>query len=349
MQQTGILSPAFPINPISLMLTFDNQIPPNTLDCAAYKHGRRTRSIDIDEISDVLAEDDTFVWVAVFEPDLELMAKLQEEFGLHQLAIDDALAAHQRPKLEEYGDILFIVLHTAARTNNKLQIGETHLFLGPRFLVAVRHGPSFGYDKVRERFEAIPDQLAKGPGFALYAVMDYVVDNYRPIMDALEAHFQQLERDLFSMQFSRDCLEELYSLRRQLLSLRSIALPLIDICNALIRFHTEIIPKESRIYFRDINDHVIRIAESSANTSDMVTAAMQVNLSLVTVGQNEIVKKLAGWGAILAIPTMVFSLYGMNFRHMPELDWEWAYPAVLAGVGLASLWLYRKLKKADWL
>lgn len=324
-------------------------INPN-FNCAAYKHGRKIADISLDEISDTLKQEGTFIWVSMVEPDILMLQKVQDEFGLHQLAIEDAHAAHQRPKLEEYGDsTLFIVLQTAAFLIDKLHMGETHLFLGPRFLVSVRHGPSQSYEKVRERCESMPDQLAKGPGFALYAIMDFVVDNYRPIVDSLEQRFQKLESDLFGKQFSRECLQELYDLRRQLLVLRAAALPLIDICNALIRFHTDIIPRDSRIYFRDISDHVIRVADTTGNISDMVTAAMQVNLALVTVGQNEIVKKLAGWGAILAIPTMVFSLYGMNFRHMPELNWEWAYPAVLAGVGAACFWLHRKLKRADWL
>jgi len=305
--------------------------------------------ISLDEISDVLQQENTFIWVSMFEPDMQMLEKIQEEFGLHQLAIDDAHAAHQRPKLEEYGDTLFIVLQTAMLMDGNLDIGETHLFLGSRFLVSVRHGPSANYEKVRERIESVPDQLANGPGFALYAIMDFVVDNYRPIVDTLEQRFQKLEAELFGKQFSRECLEELYDLRRQLLLLRSAAVPLIDICNALIRFHTGIIPKESRIYFRDINDHVIRIADTTHNTSDLVTAAMQVNLALVTVGQNEIVKKLAGWGAILAIPTMVFSLYGMNFKYMPEMNWEWAYPTVLAIVGVACIGLHRKLRRDGWL
>lgn len=319
------------------------------VNCAVYRHGRKLGDISLEEISDYLLQEGTFIWVSMYEPSIKQLSQIQEEFGLHQLAIEDAHVAHQRPKLEEYGDTLFIALRTAVFEAEELRMGETQLFLGPRFLVSVRHGPSQSYDPVRERCETMPEQLAKGPGFALYAIMDFVVDNYRPVVDILEQRFQNLESGLFGNRFSREVLQDLYDLRRQLLMLRSAALPLIDVCNALIRFHSEIIPRESRVYFRDVSDHVIRVADATGNISDMATAAMQVNLALVTVGQNEIVKKLAGWGAILAIPTMVFSLYGMNFRHMPELHWEWSYPLVLGVVGVACLWLYRKLKRADWL
>lgn len=321
----------------------------SNVHCTVYRHGRKTGRIPLDEISEYVVQEGVFLWVGMYEPTLEQLAKVQEEFGLHPLAIEDAHAAHQRPKLEEYGDTLFIALRTAAFEADELHMGETQLFLGHRFLVSVRHGPSQSYDPVRARCESMPEHLAKGPGFALYAILDFVVDNYRPVLDELEQRFEALEGNLFGKRFSRECLQELYDLRRQLLMLRSASLPLIDVCNALIRFHSDIIPRDSRVYFRDVTDHVIRIADTTANISDMATAAMQVNLSLVTVGQNEVVKKLAGWGAILAIPTMVFSLYGMNFRHMPELHWEWSYPLVLGGVGIACIWLYRKLKRADWL
>ncbi|MEA5098766.1 MAG: magnesium and cobalt transport protein CorA [Burkholderiaceae bacterium] len=281
--------------------------------CAAYMYGKKLANIRLDDISEYLKHEDAFIWVGLHETDLLLLPKLQEEFGLHQLAIDDANAAHQRPKLEEYGDTVFIVLRTVKLCPDKdiPKFGETHLFLGRRFLVSVRRGHSQSYAKVHERCEQMQEQMSEGPGFAMYALMDFVVDNYRPIIDVLQQRFEKLEDDLFNARFSSECLKELYELKRQLLLLRNAVAPMLDICNALIRFHTDIIPRESRVYFRDIYDHVLRLNEAIDNMRDMVTAAMQVDLAMISVGQNEIVKKLASWGAILAIPTMVFSMYGM--------------------------------------
>lgn len=319
------------------------------INCVAYKDGKRLGDLKFDDISEVLKEPGTFVWLGLRGSNLDLLAKIQQEFGLHELAIEDTRAAHQRPKLEEYGDSVFLVLHPAHWIDAELQFGETHLFVGPRFLVSVRHGPSMGYQRVRERCETMPQQLAKGPGFALYAILDYVVDNYVPVVDGLNQRFEQLEAEIFKRQANRESLEELYELKRELLLLRSATTPLLDICNQLTRFHANIIPKDVRPYFRDISDHVKRIDQAIDSMREMLTAAMQVHLSLVTVRQNEVVKRLAGWGAILALPTMVFSLYGMNFKHMPELEWPVAYPAVMGGVASGCAVLYHKLKRVGWL
>lgn len=319
------------------------------INCSAYKNGAKLPDFSVDEISDVLQQEDTFVWLGLLEPNEELLLKIQEEFGLHELAVEDAHRAHQRPKIEEYGDSLFVVLQTAEVWEDAIHFGETHLFVGRRFLVSVRHGPSQSYRKVRERCESAPDRLAQGPGFALYAIMDFIVDNYRPIVDALRTRFEELETKIFKHRVNRDRLEDLYDLKRQLLLLQAAAEPLVEISNVLIHFHTDIIPPETRVYFRDIHDHVRRITQATGEMREMLTAAMQVNLALITVNQNEVVKKLAGWGAIFAIPTMVFSLYGMNFKHMPELNWPQAYPTVLGGVVIGCVWLYLRLKKAGWL
>ncbi|MBC7944294.1 MAG: magnesium and cobalt transport protein CorA [Burkholderiales bacterium] len=319
------------------------------VNCVAYKNGVRIRSIAVEDISEVLKQDSTFVWLGLHEPSEALLLKIQEEFNLHELAIEDAHHAHQRPKLEEYGDSLFVVLQTGQLLDNAIHFGETLIFVGRRFLVSVRHGPSLSYAKVRNRCELAADRLAQGPGFALYAIMDFVVDNYRPIVDSLQARLETIEATIFKQRFSQDCLQDLYDLRRQLVLLQSAAEPLLEICNSLIRFHTDIIPKEARAYFRDIHDHVRGVTQATSNMREMLTTAMQVNLSLVTVAQNEVVKKLAGWGAILAIPTMVFSLYGMNFKHMPELDAKLGYPIVILVVILGCLWVYRRLKRAGWL
>lgn len=331
--------------------TFLTDIIDNSMvmNCVAYQNGVSIGEVTIEDISEVLKLENTFVWLGLREANSELLAKIQEEFGLHDLAIEDACTAHQRPKVEEYGDSLFMVLHTALLVEDQLEFGETHFFLGPRFLVTVRHGASHSLSKVRERCEAMPQQLAKGPGFALYSIMDFIVDNYVPVIDGLQTRFDVLESAIFQYRPSRQTLEGLYELKRELLLLEGAITPVIDICNELMRFHSGIIPKEVRVYFRDIADHIKRIDQAIQGMREMLIAAMQVHLTFETVRQNEVVKRLAGWGAILAIPTMVFSWYGMNFRHMPELDWQYSYPLVIGGVAIVSLLLYWRLKRAGWL
>ncbi|MEC4750092.1 magnesium/cobalt transporter CorA [Methylomicrobium sp. Wu6] len=324
--------------------------PSMVMNCIAYKHGKRLGTITLEAISDVLAEDGTFVWLGLREADKALLAKIQKEFDLHELAIEDACSAHQRPKLEEYGDSLFLVLQTAQLTEDSgVAFGETHLFVGARFLVSVRHSSSLSYAKVRERCEHMPEQLNKGPGFALYALMDFIVDHYLPVVQGLEQRLDQLESDIFDKDFRNETFAQLYELKRDLLLLRGATLPWLDICSELMRFHTHIIPKDTRFYFRDVHDHAQRIHQAVEGMREMLNDAMQVHLTMATVRQNEVVKRLAGWGAILAVPTMVFSLYGMNFKHMPELDWRYAYPATLGIVIVGCIWLHRRLKSIGWL
>lgn len=304
--------------------------------CVAYQKGVGIGDVTIEDISEVLKRERTFVWLGLREANREVLHKIQEEFGLHDLAIEDACAAHQRPKIEEFGESVFMVLHTAQLSDDSVKFGETHLFLGPRFLVTVRHGASHSLSKVRSRCESMPQQLAKGPGFALYSIMDFIVDNYLPVIDGLQARFDVLESAIFQYKPSRQTMEGLYELKRELLLLESAITPVIDICNELMRFHAGMIPEDVQVYFRDIADHIKRIQQSIHSMREMLLAAMQVHLTFETVRQNDVVKKLAGWGAILAIPTMVFSWYGMNFKHMPELEWEYSYPAVIGIVLLGS-------------
>jgi magnesium transporter len=319
------------------------------MKCVAYQNGVSIGDVTIEDISEVLKREQTFVWLGLREANSELLAKIQQEFGLHDLAIEDARTAHQRPKIEEYGDSLFMVVHTAHLAKEQVEFGETHIFMGPRFLVTVRHGASHSLSKARERCEAMPQQLAKGPGFALYSIMDFIVDNYVPVIDGLQERFEVLEEAIFQYRPSRQTMEGLYELKRELLQLEGAINPVIDICNELMRFHSGFIPKDVGVYFRDIADHIKRIDQAIHGMREMLFAAMQVHLTFETVRQNEVVKRLAGWGAILAIPTMVFSWYGMNFRHMPELEWEYSYPAVVGGVMVGSVLLYLRLKRIGWL
>jgi magnesium transporter len=315
----------------------------------AYRDGRSLGPIEVDDVSEIIGQPGTFVWMGLHEPEPELLSKVQGEFGLHELAVEDARKAHQRPKLEAYGDSLFIVVKTAQVAGNDIEYGETHFFVGPHFLVSIRHGCSQGYLGVRNRCEERPDMLAKGSGYALYALLDFIVDNYQPIVGRFEAEFDELESAIFKGEFDQVTIERLYALKTRLLQLRSAAVPIEDICTQLMRFHPELIPKDIRAYFRDVHDHVVRVTETLDNLREMLTNAMQVNLALVSVRQNEVVKGLAGWGAILAIPTVLFSWYGMNFRVMPELQWRYGYPVVIGTTVVACTLLYRKLKRSGWL
>jgi magnesium transporter len=321
------------------------------VNCAAYAGGRRIADVKIEEISEVLKQPDRFVWIGLHEPDADLLKQVQVEFGLHDLAVEDALRAHQRPKLEQYGDSLFIVLRTARLNPERrgIDLGETHLFVGARYLVSVRHGASLSYADVRARCEATPQLLAKGPGFALYALMDFIVDQYFPIVDALEDDLEALEETIFGETLSRATTSRIYELKRDLLEVKRAVSPLVDICNRLMRFDIPLIPDDTRLYFRDVYDHAIRINEMVDILRELLTTALEANLSLIAVSQNEAMKKLAAWAAIIAVPTMVAGVYGMNFRHMPELEWLYGYPAAMAAtLGICGA-LYFGFRRSGWL
>jgi magnesium transporter len=319
------------------------------VNCTVYRHGVELEHILVDDISEALEAPDTFVWLGLVEPDEELMARVQQEFDLHDLAVEDAQNAHQRPKIEEYGETLFVVLHTVALAGQSIDFGETHVFVGHRFIITVRHGNSAGYASVRAKTESMPEKLATGPGYVLYSIIDFIVDQYQPCMDTLQYRFRQVEKNLFLPDPPDSNLKEFYDLKNELLALHAAAAPLTDICTQLLRFHSDIIPNGNRIYYRDILDHVARVTSSADRVGEMIHTAMQVALAQVTIAQNEVVKRLAGWGAILAVPTMIFSLYGMNFKFMPELAWRWSYPAVLLGIVAVSTLLHRRLKRFGWL
>lgn len=317
--------------------------------CTHYLPDGRRESIDFERVSDVLGAHDGFIWMGLIEPDAPLLEKLQEEFDLHELAIEDAHKAHQRPKVEQFGNTLFIAVHTAQMTGDAVQFGETHLFLGERFLITVRHGPSLSYAPARARCERDPEYLAAGPSFGLYAVLDQVVDHYFPIVDEFREALDTLEHDIFHEDFRRDTVKRLYQLKRELTRLRLAVAPLQDVLAPLVRLYPNLIHVDTRVYFRDVLDHARRIDDATDTLREMLTAAMSVNLALVTVTQGEVVKRLAGWAALLAVPTLVTGWYGMNFEAMPELASRFGYLGVVGFTLTVCLLLYRKLKKVRWL
>lgn len=319
------------------------------VNCIAYSEGRRVATIDIDSISEVLKKPDQFVWIGLHEPTAEMLTKIQLEFGLHDLAIEDAHRAHQRPKIEAYGDTLFIVLRTVHMNEKLIESGETHFFVGRNFIITVRHGSSVPYTDVRARCESTPDLLRKGPGFALYAVMDAIVDRYFPLLDDLSQELESLEDKIFDETSRRETTAQIYHLKHQLLNVKRAVSPLIDICNRLMRFDLKLIEEETRPYFRDVYDHAIRINEMVDNCRDLLSTALEANLSLISISQNEVSKRFAGWAAIIGIPTMVAGIYGMNFRVMPELEWRFGYPLIMILTFGSCIALYVRFKKSGWL
>ena len=321
------------------------------VNCSAYADGCKLPGITLDDIPALRDRPDAFVWLGLREPDEALMTQVKELFGLHELAAEDAHHAHQRPKVELYGDCLFVALRTAQMNEGAVKFGETHLFVGPRYLVTVRHGASLPHTTVRARCESNPRLLRKGPGFALYAILDFVVDNYFPILDSVEDAVEDLEERFFKGDFDQDDLSRLYQSKRDLVELRRAAAPLAEVCNYLLTdVFNDQVSDDIRPYFRDVYDHTLRINEAMDAVRETLALALQISLSVGAARQNDATKRLAGWGALLAIPTMVFSIYGMNFKGwFPELEWRYGYPAVMGGVTVACLLLYRKLKKSGWL
>jgi magnesium transporter len=321
------------------------------INCAAYADGIRMANVKLTDISKLLQQEEKFVWIGLHEPDEDLLAEAQEQFGLHDLAIEDAHRAHQRPKMESYGDSLFIVLRTAQMLEGKPQVvfGETHFFVGSNFMVTVRHGSTISYGEVRARCESTPQLLNKGPSFALYAVMDSIVDQYFPIIQSLTEELERLEGDVFEGKSNRETLTQIYMLKRELLEVKHAISPLIDICNRLSRFDAKLIQEETKPYFRDIYDHAIRINDMIDSTRELLTSVLEINLSLISISQNDVSKKFAGWAALLGVPTMVAGIYGMNFNNIPELNWRYGYPIILClTVGVCML-LYRHFRQSGWL
>jgi len=327
----------------------DSSNPACVINCVHYDDQGKRHDIALDAISDVIASGNGFVWVGLYDPADAVLLKLQEEFGLHDLAIDDARNAHQRPKVEAYGNSLFVVVTTAQSVQERIEYGETHAFLGPRFLVTVRHGASLSYAPVRARVEREPQLLKMGPSYCLYAVMDFVVDNYLPITIGYRDTLDALEKDIFAENYKRTTVMRLYELKRQLNKMRMAVAPLQDVLAQLRRYPGDLIPDEVKLYIRDVHDHAVRISDVIDTLREMLGTALSVNLSLVTLAQGETVKRLGAWAALLAAPTLITSWYGMNFAHMPELDKPWAYPAMIVGVGAVCVGLYRLFKRARWL
>jgi magnesium transporter len=328
-----------------------NKTPSKTIvNCVAYSHGRRKADVPLSQVHELLRENNQFVWIGLHEPSEEVLEQVQREFGLHDLAVEDAHNAHQRPKVEMYEDSIFVVLRTAQiNKEHHIEFGETHFFVGANYIVTVRHGASVSYADVRSRCESAPQMLSKGQGFALYAVMDFIVDQYYPVMHEMEIELESIEDKIFKEKPSRETTEQIYQLKRELLEVKRAVSPLVDVCNRLMRFDIKSISEDTRPYFRDVYDHVVRINEMVENTRELLNTALEANFSLISISQNDVSKKFAGWAAIIAVPTMVAGFYGMNFKFIPETEWPFGFYAVLLlTVGLCVL-LYYLFRRSGWL
>jgi magnesium transporter len=321
------------------------------VDCALYDQGRRrAERLEPRDAYDAAREDGAFVWIGLHEPSNDEFDSIQREFELHELAVEDAIHAHQRPKLETYGDTVFLVLKTARYIDPEevIQFGEILVFLGRDFVVTVRHGEATSLAGVREELEARPDLLRHGPGAVLHAIVDRVVDGYVPAVSGLEEDIEEVENEVFSDDRHNPA-ERIYRLKRETQQFHRAAAPLLDPMDRLTAGRVEQVHPEVRAYFQDVNDHLTRVNDRLDALGDGLTSILQANLAQVTVRQNEDVRKISAIVAIIAVPTMIAGIYGMNFEHMPELETELGYPLVLGLMATICLVLYRYFRRSGWL
>lgn len=319
------------------------------INCAAYQDGRKLGDIRKEEIHEYLSRPGSFVWVALKDATPEELSEMQQQFGLHELAVEDARQGHQRPKLEEYGDSLFAVVHTIEFIGEELHVGELNIFVGRNYVLSVRNHTEQGFTSVRTRTEREPHLLKLGSGFVLYALIDTVVDRYFPALETLEEGLEQLEERIFSGAPARENVEQLYALKQKLTTLKHAAGPLQETAGKLYGGRVPEVCSGTQDYFRDVYDHLLRINQSIDSLRDMVTTAISVNLSLITVHENETVKQLAAYAALVAVPTMIAGVYGMNFEQMPELKWAWGYPLAVGLMVVIDAYLFYRFRQAKWL
>jgi magnesium transporter len=319
------------------------------VNCAAYQNGRKLADVAVSEIHAYVSRPDCFVWVALKDPEPAELAAMQSEFDLHDLTIEDAHHGHQRPKIEEYGESLFVVLHMLEFAREELNVGEVGIFVGKNYVLSVRRGAERGFTEVRALCEREPELLRHGSGYVLYALMDAVVDRYFPILDALETDLELIEDRIFANQTSRANIEDLYELKRKLTLLKHAAEPLLEATGKLFGGRVPQICAGLQEYFRDVFDHLYRLNQYIDSLRDMVTTAISVNLSLITIQENEVTKRLASYAALVAVPTLIAGVYGMNFQHMPELASPYGYPLTLVVMAGLDGYLFYRFRKAKWL
>jgi magnesium transporter len=319
------------------------------INCVAYQNGVKLRDLPVEDISDYVSKPDCFVWVALQDATHEDLVKMQEEFNLHPLAVEDAQHGHQRPKVEEYGDSLFVVMHLPEIIDGELHVGEVDVFAGKNYVLSVRNRSNQGFLGVRSRCERESHLLQHGSGFVLYALMDAVVDRYFPLTDALESELEAIEEIIFAKGKARSNIERLYELKRKITVLKHAVTPLMEASGKLYGGRVPQVCVSHDAYFRDVYDHLVRINQTLDGIRDTVGTAIQVNLSMVTIEESEVNKRLAAWAGIFAVATAFAGIWGMNFKAMPELDWAYGYPTALAVIATACGILYYRFRRAGWL
>jgi magnesium transporter len=320
------------------------------IGCVAYQDGKKLGDISVAQIQEYLHRPRCFVWVALNDPSSAELAEMQTAFELHPLAVEDALVGHQRPKIEEYGDSLFAVLHLVEPAEGEYRVGELAIFAGPNYVVTVRSRAQKGLAEVRARCEREPQLLRQGPGFVLYAIIDAIVDRYFPILDALEDELDGVEQRIFAPEGApRGNIEALYAIKQRLMVMKHAVAPLLEGVSNLSGARVPVLCTKISEYFRDIYDHLQRLNQTADSIRDTIATAISVNLSMITLQENETMKRLAAYAALLAIPTMIAGIYGMNFEHMPELKWRFGYEFSLLFMGGIDVLLYFQFKKIKWL
>jgi magnesium transporter len=319
------------------------------INCVAYQEGRKLADIPAEEIGATLRRPDTFVWVALRDGTDAELAQMQREFGLHELAVEDARKGHQRPKLEEFGDTLFAVLHLIEPERGEWNVGEVAIFVGRNFVLSVRNRSTQHFLGVRERCEREPELLRFGAGFVFYALMDAVVDRYFPLLDALETELEAIEAQIFERGAARVNIERLYALKRRATLLRHAAAPLLEVADKLHGGRVPPVCTGVQDYFRDVQDHLVRINSAIDTLRETIGTAIQVNVSMVAIEQGETTKRLAAWAAVFGVCTALVGVWGMNFEHMPELKWRYGYAMALAAIVTAATLMYWRFRRAGWL
>ncbi|NVZ99983.1 magnesium and cobalt transport protein CorA [Pseudomonas gingeri] len=316
---------------------------------AVYSAGRKVTNITLDEGAAWAAKPDHFVWIGLEEPNAQELANLQKQFNLHELAIEDALEKHSRPKLETFGDALFIVTYSPIRHEGKLEFIETHIFAGNGYIITCRNGHSKSYAHVRQRCEARPLLLEHGEDFVLYALLDFVTESYQPVSEAIHGEIDELEKNVLSSSLNETDIQRIHHLRRDVLRLRRYVAPMVEISEEVSRLDFPFIDKNMRPYFRDVQIHVTRQMEDLATLRDIASQTIEVGVLLEAARQSIVQRKFAAWAAILAFPTAVAGIYGMNFQNMPELSWHYGYFAVLGFISVGCVGLWASFKKSGWL
>jgi magnesium transporter len=319
------------------------------VNCVVYQDGKKVADIAKGEIHDYLARPGSFVWVALRDATDAEMEEMRGQFDLHELSVEDARHGHQRPKIEEYGDELFVVMHMVEVAGDELHVGEVNIFTGKNYVLSVRNHTEQGFLGVRARCEREPELLRNGSGYVLYALMDAVVDRYFPVLDAIESELEAIEERIFANTAPRANIEALYYVKQKITTLKHAAGPLLDAVGRLSGGRVPQVCQGMGEYFRDVVDHLVRLNQLLDSMRDTVNTALQVNLAMISLGESEVTKRLAAYGALVAVPTMIAGVYGMNFKFMPELEWIWGYPFAIVVMVLLDGLLFWRFRKARWL